>query len=258
MGAPSPSDIWEESLDEGERRLDRGAPQLAATGLVGGFDVMFGLLLVALVTGAVNEVAPERLSHIVGSLFFGVAFVLITMGRSELFTENFLLPVGALLRDRQHPGRLVRLWSVTLLFNVLGLLALAAVFTVDGVLEPSTLKEAGVLADKVADRDVWPAFWSAVVAGTAMTLFTWLNAAADTQMLVRVAISYMIGFLLLAPMLNHAVVGAGEMLFGMLANTSHASVTDLFQNLGIATLGNFLGGLFFVTITRLIQAKDED
>jgi formate/nitrite transporter FocA (FNT family) len=97
---------------------------------------------------------------------------------------------------------------------------------------------------------------SAVVAGSVMTLLTWLAHAARGDG-ARIAIAMVIGFILAAPSLNHAVVSVGEMAFGILAGKSTATWTDLAQNFPLALIGNLAGGLAFVTLARLVQVWGE-
>ncbi len=51
-------------------------------------------------TGALAAVMPESSAHVLGSLTFGIGFVFLTVGRAELFTENFLIPVAAVFCGR--------------------------------------------------------------------------------------------------------------------------------------------------------------
>src|SRR3954451_14839129 len=133
MSGRDPAEIWESSLDEGERRLARRWTGLAATGFGGGIDVFFSVLILAIVSGALHEVLPEHTAHAIASLTFGVGFVFITLGRAELFTENFLVPVGAVWAGRARVGTLARMWVLTMVFNFAGLALLAALFAVSGV-----------------------------------------------------------------------------------------------------------------------------
>jgi formate-nitrite transporter family protein len=257
MSARNPDEIWDESVVEGNRRLSRGAVGLAATGLVGGVDVMFGIVALTVVSGALAVAVPEQIAHVGGSLVFGIGFVLLIVGRSELFTENFLVPVGAVLGGVGTPRSLVRLWGVTMVGNLIGVIAFAAILVRAGVVPPDALKAAGKICDTVAERDVVGALLSAFLAGTAMTLFTWLTHAADSDS-ARVMISLLLGFIIAAPALNHAVVGVGEMAFGLLAGTAEAATwTDLVRNFGIAVGGNLAGGLGFVTVMRVLQVRGE-
>lgn len=254
MAGREPIEIWEASLDEGERRIARPPLEVASTGLVGGFDVMLGILALVFTTGALTAVLPPQTAHVVASLTFGIGFVFIVIGRSELFTENFLIPIAAVVERRGKPWQLGRMWGIALLANLVGLAILSYLFAVEGVLEPSAREAAGRVADTFAERSVLAASLSALVAGTVMTLFTWLNQATERD-ITRVLIALLVGFLLAAPALNHAVVGFGEMLFGIASGTTSAGFDDLLRNLLIAVVGNVVGGVGAVTITRLVQAR---
>jgi formate/nitrite transporter FocA (FNT family) len=158
---------------------------------------------------------------------------------------------------REQPSRLARLWLLTFVANVVAIFAVAAVITVDDVLDPPVLETAGVLADTLGSRDFLPSFLSAVIAGVVMTVFTWLTIAAERDS-TRVVIALLVGFLLAAPSLNHAVVGFGELSFGLLAGTAAIGWDDLVKTLATATLGNLVGGMGLVFITRLVQVSGQD
>ncbi len=252
----TPHEIWQRSLDDGEARLERRLSVIAATSLLGGFHVMLGLLAVVVVTGALEEVTAETAAHVLGSLTFGLGLAFITVGRSELFTENFLVPVSTVLVGRGSGRDLLRLWGIALALNVVGMAAFAAILSVEGVIESSATAAAGELADTLLDRTLLASFLSAVLAGSVMTTFTWLAEAAESDV-TRVVVALLVGFLLLAPSMNHAVVGTGEILLGIFAGTSDAGFLDLAGNLGVATAGNLVGGIGLITFTRLVQSREE-
>ncbi len=108
-----------------------------------------------------------------GAHCFGIGFVTLVIGRSELFTGDFLVPVGAVLQGRATMRKLARLWTVTMVGNVMGLLVLSLILTRADLVPPETLKAAGTLADTIAERHLLGAALSAVVAGLVMTLSTW-------------------------------------------------------------------------------------
>ena len=251
-----PRDIWDQGFEEGERRMKRRPLGQASTALLGGFDVMLGLALVFTLTGALMAVTTEDLSHAIGALPFGVAFVFITIGRSELFTENFLVPVGAFFAGRGTPAELYRMWGMTLVFNLAGIALLAALLAIDGVLPAAALEAAGLLGDKFVDRGVAEALASAIVAGVAITLYTWLILATATES-AKVVIALIIGYVLLLPVLNHAIVSFGEVMLAVFGDTTQTTVWEVTRQLGIAVVGNTIGGIGFVTMTRLVQVSGE-
>ena len=256
MSGRAPEDIWQDGIEEGERRLHRGLLGLAATSFAGGFEIALGILATVTLSGAAAEVMPQQLAHVLGATVFGVAIVLITLGRAELFTENFHIPLAAVHAGKATLADLARMWSVSLVFNLVGLALILGLLAVDGVLKPPSIDAAGPLADTYGNRDLLPAFVSAVVAGAVMTLFTWVVQAAESAS-ARVLVSLMVGFLLIAPSLNHAVVGFGEILFGIFTGTTTATSPDLWRNLAVSTGGNLVGGVGLVFSTRLVQVRGE-
>ena len=93
--APEPHEMFARTRDEGERRLTRSRLELTTTSLVAGFDVVFGVIALAAATATMTPHFGPEAAHFFGSLAFGIAFIFIVVGRSELFTENFLVPVTA-------------------------------------------------------------------------------------------------------------------------------------------------------------------
>ena len=257
MPGRTPQEIWEEALDEGHTRLRRGRVGHLSTGVLGGADIMLGVIVLAVTTAALEEVMPPDLAHVLASLTFGIGFAFLAVGRSELFTEHLRIPFVGTIARREKASELQQLWLLTLVANLAVIFAIAAALTVEQVLEPPVLEVAGTLADTLGERDFVPSFVSAVIAGVAMTIFTWLALAAERDS-TRVLLALLLGFLLVAPSLNHAVVGFGELSFGLLAGTAQIGWDDLGKTLGTATLGNLVGGLGLVTVTRLFQVSGAD
>jgi len=171
---------------------------------------------------------PPLTAHVLASLTFGVGFVLLTVGRSELFTENFLIPVAAVLSGHATRRSVARLWGITFALNLVGIALFVVMLSTPGVLERESLEAAGGLADTLTERDLLAAAVSAVLGGVVITVFTWLAEAAESD-LTRLFIALAVGFVLLAPSLNHSVVGFGEILFGIAAGTTDADWVDLLR-----------------------------
>jgi formate-nitrite transporter family protein len=256
MSGRSPHEIWMQAVDEGERRLGRTLGGLFATGFAGGADIMLGVLALCATTGAVGGSVPSPVAHLIGSLAFGLGFVFLVVGRGELFTENFLIPVGATIARRASLPRLLRLWGVTVLANYSGIAVVAAIVATAGVVEPATLQAAAPTAERLVDRDFAAALLSGILAGAAMTLLTWLAHAAESDV-ARVLLALAIGYLLAIATMNHAVVGFGEIMLPMIAGTASLGLTSAAAALAAGLLGNLVGGLGLETLSRLMQARGE-
>jgi formate-nitrite transporter family protein len=256
MSGRAPDEIWATAVDEGERRLRRSTGSLISTGFVGGADIMFGILALAATTGAFTPLLGEQPAHWLGSLLFGIGFVFLVVGRGELFTENFLIPVGAVLAGRNSWRSLVRLWGITFVANYIGIVLLALIMAKSGVLRPETLKAAGTSAATLTERGPLAAILSGVLAGAVLTLMTWLTHAAERDS-ARIMIAMLVGFIIAISTMNHAVVAFGEMILPYIAGTTPASLGRIAATLGWGVIGNLIGGLGLVTINRLVQARGE-
>src|SRR4051794_20112644 len=104
---------------EGRTRLARPWLTLITTALVGGIDIGTGVFAYLVVS---HETGGNKL---LSGLAFSVGFVALLLARSELFTENFLVPVVSVVAGRSTVVSLARLWVVTLVANLVGGWAMA-------------------------------------------------------------------------------------------------------------------------------------
>ena len=107
------SSAFQRTIDEGQNRLSRSLPSLLATGAVGGIDVGVGVFALLLVKEATH-------SDLLAGLAFGIGFIALTLAKSELFTENFLVPFAAVTTRRSSPTSVLRLWFGTAVTNLAG------------------------------------------------------------------------------------------------------------------------------------------
>jgi formate/nitrite transporter FocA (FNT family) len=233
---------FERTVEEGEFRLHRTWPGLFATGAVGGLDVgmgVFGLLLVKQATH----------SDIAAALAFSIGFIAIALANSELFTENFLVPVATLAAGRCNLWELFRLWGGTLVFNLVGGWVLMG-FVMGGFekLRPTAIE----VARHYPQQGIgWTSFATAVLGGMVITLMTWMQQSTESVP-AKIVAAVAAAFLLAAGALNHAIVVSIEMFAGLHAGAPYGYL-DWLGMLGWACLGNMVGGIGLVTILRLIQ-----
>lgn len=250
--APEPHEMFARTREEGVRRLTRSRLELGATSLVAGFDVVFGVIALSAATAAIAPHFGKSAGHLVGSLAFGIAFVFIVVGRSELFTENFLVPVSALRAGRLSKFKLVELWTISPILNIAGGTALIFIVTSKGVLPDGAAPALVDVAEHIKNLDHWSAFMSAVTGGALITAMTWMVEGVGTVG-GRIVVAWVAGALLALVSLNHVIVVTLELIFGMRFGAD-VGIDDVALNFVIAVAGNMIGGLLFVTLTRTSQA----
>jgi formate/nitrite transporter FocA (FNT family) len=250
--APEPDEMFARTRHEGERRLTRTRLELCSTSLVAGFDIVFGVVALGVATAAMTPKFGEAAAHFFGAFGFGIAFVFIVVGRSELFTENFLVPITALRRGRLTGLKLAELWTISPVMNIFGGTLLILVITTKSVLPHGTADALVKAAQHIDELPLWSAFCSAIVGGALITAMTWMVEGVGTVG-GRIIVAYIAGVLLALASLNHVIVVTLELIIGMRFGTT-ISLGDTVQNFGIAVAGNMIGGLLFVTLTRTSQA----
>ena len=233
------------TVDEGRERLNRSWPALLATGTIGGIDVSLGVLASLLL-------ADRTGSDVLGALGFTIGFIALTLGNSELFTENFLVPVAAVATDEdRHWWELGRLWSGTAGMNLVGGVGIAWI----------ALKAFPDLGDIFAEKGAayaengvsTAAFASAVLAGVVITVMTWMQKGASSEG-GRIVAAIAAGFLLSYGELNHVIVASIEVLGGALSAQPSYGFSAWLEQVWLWALGNAVGGMGLVTVLRLIQA----
>jgi formate/nitrite transporter FocA (FNT family) len=250
--APQPHEIYRDMRDEGRERLQRTRFELATSSLLAGFDIVFGVVALAATDAALTPHFGTQVGHFAGALAFGVAFVFIVIGRSELFTENFMVPVIGLRQGLTSKLKLAELWILSPIFNLAGGSILVLILTTHGVLPPGAGPSLARIAVHASTYAPATAFASAIAGGALITLMTWLIEGSATPGL-RVLVAWIGGALLALASFDHVIVVTLEMIFGIRFGAP-ISWLDILQNLGLAIAGNMLGGLAFVTLTRTGQA----
>lgn len=233
---------FKETVAEGSQRLARSWPALLATGFVGGIDVSLGLLGMMLVKHYTG-------SEVLAALAFSAGFIALTLANSELFTENFLVPVVAVAADKGSVRDVLRLWGGTAVTNLLGGFLMVFIML---TAQPELGGTGVELGANFVDRGVsFEAFASAILAGVVITLMTWMQHGTRS-VFGKLTAAVVAAFLLAVGHLSHVIVASLEVFAGVLggADTGYGDWGAQFL---LWAAGNALGGLGLVTVLRLVQ-----
>jgi formate/nitrite transporter FocA (FNT family) len=239
-----PRETFQAALDEGQRRLERKTPELLATGAVGGIDVGTGVLALLVVKQATGN-------DLLAALAFSIGFIALTLAGSELFTENFLVPVVAVAAGRSQLRSMARLWAGTLISNLVGgWVVMGIVMVAFPKLNPVAV-EVGSTYPKLGIGSV--SFAGAVLGGVVITLMTWMEQGTQSVP-AKLLCAIVAAFLLAAAPLNHVIVVSLEM-FAALQAGAHFGYLDWLGTSAWFGLGNIIGGVGLVTVLRLVQVR---
>lgn len=254
LGHEAP-EVVEDASKIGVKRLERPLAGDAITSFIGGMSVCFGAVAMATAAAAVGGgLATSSLALLIGALAFPIGFVILLVGKSELFTENFLLPVTGVLDNRGTLHQLAGLWSVTLGGNLLGALLFALLISRGNVLAEAPVVELRALAEHKVDYGLLTAFLKAVFAGWLITVLTWLLLAGE-GMGARLFMIWIIGTLIVLGQFNHVIISAAEIFMAMFLGASITPGEWFTRNFAPALAGNMAGGLVFETLLQYVQSR---
>ena len=249
---PNAALIHETIRAEGESELEREVSALLLSGLAAGLSMGFSLIVEGLLRSRLPE-APWR--ELVSGLGYTVGFLIVVLGRQQLFTDNTLTPVLPLLRNRDRTTlrRVLRLWAVVLAANLVGAWAVAAVAAHTGVFGPEAKRAFAEIARHAPGGAFWTVFLKAVFAGWLIALMVWLLPAAGTA---RPLVVLMVTYVVALGGFAHVIVGSVEVFY--LVETGRAGWGDFAAGFFAPTLlGNVAGGVALVAVLNYGQVAPE-
>ncbi|WP_419181132.1 formate/nitrite transporter family protein [Haloarcula litorea] len=233
----------------GREELDRPTRGLALSGLSAGLDIGFGPLFMLVLLSVAAGVWGEPTLRLVTGAIYSVGFVFVVLSGTELFTEHTTLAVLPVLNGDAGVADLGRLWGVVYATNIVGGMAFAVGMVVFGpaygIIEPSAFAR---LARPLVSHSALPTFFAAVLAGWLMGLLSWMVTSVEGSMAriaLVVAVTTIIGF----GHLPHSIAGNVEVFAGLVASSA-ITVPDYVRFLGLATVGNVVGGTIFVALLK--------
>ena len=241
--APAAVVIHEIVRKEGEEELARRPGALFWSGLAAGLSMGFSFLALALIRSGLPEGPARRLIESPG---YSLGFVIVVLGRQQLFTESTLTAVLPLLvrRDWATWLALMRFWAIVLSANILGTLIFARMIAINGLFPDRVRAALNDISRDAVSGAFWPTTIKAVLAGWLIALMIWLlPSARSARLLVIMLLTYVVaigGF-------SHVIASSVEAFFAIFAGK--ASFSDYVTRFFVPTIiGNTIGGVALVAL----------
>lgn len=232
-------DVVHEAIrHDGEEELKRPVSALAWSGLAAGLSMGFSFVGQALLRAYLPD-QPWR--PLLVNLGYPVGFLIVIIGRQQLFTENTLTVIIPLLAMRNVATlvRVLKLWTVVLAANLLGAHIFAWVIGNTPMFRPEVQNAMLELAQHAMKLTFGAAILRGIFAGWLIAMVVWMLGATDTGRTgIIVVLTYLVGL----ANLTHVVAGAVEVLFlPMVGAQSWVSVVWVY--LLPTLIGNVIGGV---------------
>jgi formate-nitrite transporter family protein len=233
--------VYEAVRLEGEEELERHAVALAWSALAAGLSMGFSLLAEAALTSYLPD-APWR--PLIARAGYSLGFLIVILGRQQLFTENTLTVILPLLlhKNLEMVVKVLRLWSIVLSANIAGTFLFALLIARTHFLEPAVQRAMIDIVSTHIGQGFWTIVLRAVFAGWLIALMVWmLPDASSSRVVVILIITYVISIC----SLSHIIAGSTNVF--VLVALGKISFLRYVTGFFIPTLlGNIVGGVSLV------------
>ncbi len=250
LARPSAEEIYKQVATNARQELKRSSMSLGISGFAGGTFMGLSALGTAMALSLLGNHVDAGWVHFVSRMFYPIGFIVVIVGRSQLFTENTLYPVALVLAERRQLWNTLRLWGVVLPSNVAGAFAFACLAALTPALGGPVLQQIVELGVAAAGKPIGVIFWSGVVGGWMIATAAWLVSGSHS-ITGSVVIIWLLTFLVGLGDFAHCIATSGEILAAVL--TGHLGWTAYPHWFWAAVLGNVCGGVGMVTLIEYGQ-----
>jgi formate-nitrite transporter family protein len=248
-------EIHHNVLEPGLKELQRPAAALLwsslASGLVIGFSFVGGGYVASLVGDGGKQAAAAAV--------YPLGFILVIVARSELFTENTLVPVVPFLerRDGETFLNLLRVWGLLLVGNMVGAAIFGWTLARTPMVEPGLHRELARLAADTTSGGFAQILYAGVFAGWLIALLSWLLAATHATG-AQIALIWLCTAPIAALHFRHSIAGSVEAFYR--AASGAASWGGMLGGFVVpSVIGNAIGGVLLVALLNYGQvAADKE
>jgi formate-nitrite transporter family protein len=237
--------IHEIVRDEGETALRRSNGALMWSALAAGLSMGFSFLTQAMLRSGLPD-APWR--PLVDSIGYSVGFVIVILGRQQLFTESTLTAMLPVLtrRDLGTVLSMLRLWAIVLAFNLAGSWIFALLLTPADVFQPEVVTAMRALSHAPMDSAFLPTLLKAMFAGWLIATMVWILPSSRSGRLMTVLL---VTYVVALGHLSHIIAGSVDSAYAVLTGGADLGAY-LWRFLAPTLLGNMLGGVSLVAVVN--------
>ena len=249
---PNAALIHETIRAEGENELERHWWAILLSGFAAGLSIALSLIVQGEFHTFISDGSVRRL---VAPLGYSIRFLVVVLGRQQLFTENTLTPILPLLhhRDRRTLLNVLRLWGLVLLSNIAGTWVAAFALAHGNAFEKPVWDAFVEISRRTVEHGFLETVFRGVLAGWLIALMMWLLPAANGS---RPLLIIIMTYILALCEFSHIIAGSVDCAF--LVQIGKASMSQYLLEFFVPTLvGNVLGGTTLVALLNYGQVAAE-
>lgn len=222
--------------------------------ILAGLYVGLSILLIYTIGGILNQTFVGY--KIIMGVSFGISLSLVAIAGAELFTgNNFIMAVGAFSKKITWKDAF-KLWIICFLGNLVGSILVAFMFFAGGFLKGNVGEFIVKSAEIKMTLEPFEIFIRAVLCNILVCLATWCGYRCKSESGKLIMIFWcLFGFITSG--YEHSVANMTILTLGLINPMGmEISFGGALYNLSLATLGNMVGGVFFLALPYLIASKE--
>lgn len=237
---------------QGDHELERTIAALWWSALAAGLTM--GLSFMAM--GLLSSRLPDGDAyHVITSFGYSAGFLAVILARQQLFTENTLTAVLPIMTKPtlSNFGRLLRLWGIVLLGNLVGTIFVAWVMLELPIFDHKTDIAFLEIGRKVMENDMGQMFAKGIISGWMIATLVWMIPSAENA---KIWVIVLITYLMALGDFTHIVVGTVEVSYLVWAGEETWQRFAL--EFALPTLaGNIIGGSLIFGLISHAQVRSD-
>lgn len=246
-----PKALTEYVLYQSKHKANKRWIILLIQGILAGMYIAIGAIGSLKVAASV---AHPGLGNFLGALVFPVGIIAIILMQAELFTSDCMVMV-AVYAGRTKVTRIIRILFLIIAANLLGAITVAFLTQASGIFDESVIN---LVSDKALHKVHMPIgqlFTSAILCNIIVCTGVCLAYSCKEEITKIVVLWLSIAVFVLSG--TEHVVANMYYLFIALFSGAELTIKDIFYNLAVSGIGNFIGGGIIVSgINYLLAYRD--
>jgi formate-nitrite transporter family protein len=237
---------------QGLEELQRPIASLLWSGFAAGVAIWLTLIAQA---GLMLKLPPTATREVVAEMGYSVGFIVVILGRLQLFTESTITAVIPLASHLSlvNLGRTLRLWSAVFLANITGTLAVALIMPHVGLVSPDLFAAMVGVSRHLLGQSAVTIFLQGIPAGFILATVAWVLPNVRGQ---EIWVVGLLTYLVSLGGFSHVVAGSAEAW--LLATTSEAGWDFAVGGFILPALaGNIIGGTGLFAVLAHAQVRSE-
>lgn len=244
--------IYEVIRRDGVEELERPRTSLIWSGIAAGILISFSVLGEAFFKARLPDAGWSTL---IASFGYSAGFLLVILGRMQLFTENTITTILPLSQNpKKYATPVIRLWSIVFAANMVGAAIAAAFITFSNVLIPDYFDAVRAISLHVAELSFGATLLRGIPGGILIAALVWMlpSSTGAGSFLIILTVTYLIAL----GEFTHVIAGSVE-VFVIAFNGDISAGGAILGFVVPAFIGNVIGGTAVFALLARCQVFSE-